>query len=74
MTVTWSGAEVKLYLNGALQTTVATSGGGSAAAALNIGAQTSNQRQFSGKIDDLRMYSRVLTALEISNLNAEGAQ
>lgn len=74
VTVTWSGAEVKLYLNGALQTTVATSGGGSAAAVLNIGAQTSNQRQFGGKIDDIRMYSRVLNALEISNLNAEGAQ
>jgi len=73
-TVTWSGSEVKLYINGSLQTTVATQGGGAAANPISIGAQSSTTRQFGGKLDDIRVYSRVLTPLEVSNLYAEGAQ
>jgi hypothetical protein len=72
-TVTWSGSQVKLYVNGVLQTTATTTGGGAASNPIVIGAQTST-RQLAGKIDDLRMYSRVLSASEIQGLYTDGAR
>lgn len=74
-TVTWSGSQVKLYINGTLRTTVSTGGGGAASGLVHIGAQaSSSSRQFAGKLDDIRIYSRTLTDLEVSNLYAEGAE
>lgn len=75
VSVTWSGAQVKLYINGLLRSTASTGGGGAAAGLIYIGAQaSSSSRQFAGRIDDLRMYNRTLTDIDISNLYAEGAQ
>jgi hypothetical protein len=72
-TVTWSGSQVKLYVNGVLKTTVTTTGGGATSNPIYIGAQLSS-RQFAGKLDDLRVYDRVLSSDEIQSLNANGAR
>jgi hypothetical protein len=61
-------AESNLYVNGTLE---ATSTGLSTAlyvGPLNWGAWTSNQRFFNGVMDDIRVYSRALTAGQVQDL------
>lgn len=75
VTVTWSGSQVKLYINGVLKTTVTTTGGKAVSGIIDIGAQAnSSSRQFVGKIDDLRIYNRVLSLSDIQGLNTDGAR
>lgn len=73
VTVAWNGQDVNLYVNSQLKATVATGGIGPSATTLNVGAESA-ARQFLGSIDDVRIYNRALTPLEISGLYAEGAQ
>lgn len=66
---TYDGTNVRGYVNGVLVGTGASSGNGSAAAAsfLDI-AQDESGRYYSGLIDDVSVFNRVLTAAEISQL------
>ena len=60
--------ELRLYLNGALQGTVNVTGLGSVAIgeALNLGRASGNSaKSFAGVLDEVRIYSRVLTPEEI---------
>jgi beta-galactosidase len=64
-------AQPKYYVNGA-QTAAGTgataTGGNTNAGTGNIGNATAGNRAFSGRMDDLRIYSRILTAGEIAQL------
>lgn len=61
--------QIKLYVNGTLD---ATGSGGttvpSANPRINIGGNTLDGRYFKGSIDDVRIYSRVLSEVEIGTL------
>ncbi|MFA6494949.1 MAG: LamG-like jellyroll fold domain-containing protein [Candidatus Paceibacterota bacterium] len=67
ITCAWSGSAINLYTNGQLKNTVSVSGSGVIATVVNIGAE-STSRQFRGKIDDVRVYNRALSATEVKNL------
>jgi prepilin-type N-terminal cleavage/methylation domain-containing protein len=71
--VTWDGANVKLYINGVLNNTVAATGTGLASSSLLIGAESA-ARQFVGSIDDVRIYNRALSSTEIAALYSAGAK
>jgi hypothetical protein len=66
LAITFDGSQVRTYVNGALVNTQAlpasiTARGNS----MNIGADASTQQFYKGTLDDLRIYSRVLTQTEI---------
>ncbi len=63
----WDGVNNRLYVNGSLLKTSATSGEGRVSTLINIGAE-SLVRQFYGSIDDVRVYDRALSQTEIDNL------
>ena len=79
LAVTRTGATVKFYINGTLETTQATSGTFNATSAWGddtprIGRMENANETIQGKIDDLGVWHRVLTATEISDLvNKTGA-
>jgi fibronectin type 3 domain-containing protein len=63
-----SSSGTSLYVNGALQQTSSTlTLGTGATAAVNIGRTGDNDDPFAGGIDDLRLYKRALTLVEIQN-------
>lgn len=71
----WNGADLKLYLNGVLVGTTTGVTGASFKSLLNnpihIGTNLSNEK-FTGNIDEIRIWSRALTAPEIlNNMNCE---
>ena len=58
----------RLYVNGALQQTLATiTLGTGSSAAVNIGRTGDNSDPFAGMIDDLRLYKRALSQAEIQS-------
>jgi hypothetical protein len=63
----WDGSYNRLYVNGSLLKTSISTGIGIETMGFNIGAENPT-RQFYGSIDDVRIYSRVLSETEISNL------
>ena len=64
--VAYDGAALKLYVNGALAATAAASGAVSASAdPLRVGGNVTWGEWFQGRIDDVRVYDRALTAAEI---------
>ena len=67
---TWDGSDVRLYVNGILEGGPLPFAGPIAtnATALGIGAQSNNIRWFQGDLDDVRLYSRALSAGEIAAL------
>lgn len=69
----WDASSVKLYVNGILKTTVATTGVGLVGAQTIVGAETT-ARQFLGSIDDVRIYNRVLSSAEIASLYSGSAK
>ena len=71
--VAWDTSSVSLYTNGALRTTVATTGTGLVGAQTIIGAESTG-RQFIGSIDDVRVYNRTLPATDVSKLYTAGAK
>lgn len=75
VTGVYDRSTASVYVNGTLATSVTASG----AIATNslpwtIGAMPSNTNNFSGSIDDARVYSRALTQAEIAMVYAKGAQ
>lgn len=67
---TYNGAEIRLYLNGQLvgSPSACTTGAAINNNAFLIGARATDTAKFSGRLDELRIYSRALTAEEISGL------
>ena len=63
-----------VYLDGTLDFTADISGVGSTSntASLSIGNRNGTKVSFDGKIDDTRIYNRVLTTIEIQTLYTEG--
>ncbi|MFA5797797.1 MAG: LamG-like jellyroll fold domain-containing protein, partial [Candidatus Woesearchaeota archaeon] len=68
----WDGSNVRLYVNGQLKNTVVTNGSGNSASAIIIGAENI-ARQFNGSIDDVKIYSRALSAQEINASYSAGS-
>lgn len=74
--LTWSGNSAKFYINGVDKTTTGTFNGlTSAGSTMYIGCISSNALEcISGNIDDVRVYNRLLTPLEVQNIYTAGAQ
>jgi hypothetical protein len=68
LAATYDGATVRLYVNGTLVRSTAASGAIVAGTgALRIGGNSIRGEWFRGYIDEVRVYSRALTAAEIAN-------
>ncbi|MFH0712464.1 MAG: LamG-like jellyroll fold domain-containing protein [Candidatus Jorgensenbacteria bacterium] len=67
VTCVWDGTNNIRYINGTSAGTTAVTGTGLSPTAVVIGAENST-RQFVGKIDEVRIYNRALSATEILNL------
>jgi glucose/arabinose dehydrogenase/chitodextrinase len=68
LAITFDGTQVKTYVNGALVNTQALSATITARGnPMNIGADASPAQFSKGSLDDLRMYSRVLTQAQIQS-------
>ncbi len=65
---TYDGSHVKLYLNGTLDRSFATSFTFKASGNLEIGACPYDRAWLKGNVDDFRMYQRTLSAAEIAAL------
>ena len=72
---TYDGANMKLYVNGALVATKAQTGAiQTSTGALQIGGDTVFGEWFQGRLDDVLVYNRALSAAEIaSDMNRDGA-
>ena len=67
LAVTYDGANLRLYKNGVLQTTTAAPGALlTSANPLRIGGNTIWGEYFDGRIDEVRVYNRALSAAEIT--------
>jgi len=71
--VIWDTSSVKIYINGALKPPFSITDDGLVGAQLVVGA-ASTARQFLGSIDDVRIYSRVLSPAEMTSLYSAGAK
>ena len=67
MVVVWNTDGPYLYVNGVLKNNIASTGTVAPNGVINIGAENT-ARQFLGKIDEVRVYNRALTADEIKQL------
>jgi hypothetical protein len=66
LALTYDGASLRLYVNGALMATRARTGAlPTNSAPLRIGGDGTTKRSFSGQIDDVRVYGRALDAAAI---------
>ena len=67
---TYDGATVKLYIDGSLANSMSFSGtnAGMDTTMGAIGQSGLNDRYFQGKIDDVRVYNRALSAGEVKQL------
>lgn len=73
---TWNGTDVKLYINGTLQSTIGTRAGSNikdTAYAVRIGRSSDSAGYFSGQMDDVRIYNYALTLQQIKNIYNGGA-
>lgn len=69
--VTYDGSNIRFYGNGVLRNTIEYVGGiGNSAIAARFGTNHNNDRNFNGRIDDIRIYNRVLTDSEVYQLYA----
>ena len=69
LTITYSGAEVKLYWDGALADSVPASGAvASDSGATVLGMASVGGSNFNGGIDELRVFASALTAAQVYNL------
>jgi uncharacterized Zn-binding protein involved in type VI secretion len=65
---TWDGTSSKIYINGVLKNSAALTGTMSATANnVLIGSNPSNNRQFNGTIDEVRIWNRALSQTEIQS-------
>ena len=67
---TSDGTTLKIYTNGSLSNTYTTS---SFVSSINEICSTASNRQFKGKIDQVRIYNTALDSTDVSNLYAETA-
>tara|TARA_B100000963_G_C22640839_1_gene680456 strand:- start:8317 stop:11307 length:2991 start_codon:yes stop_codon:yes gene_type:complete len=67
---TSDGTTLKVYTNGSLSNTYTTSGFNSS---INEICSTSSNRQFTGSLDQIRIFSKALDSTEVSTLYAETA-
>ncbi len=66
LATTYDGASLRLYVNGALVSSTAVSGAmANSSGALKIGGNAVWPEWFAGRIDDLRVYNRALSASEL---------
>jgi hypothetical protein len=71
----YDGTRSYLYINGALDTSaIRTNNLGVSSEPIDIGTNYDRGRFFNGKIDDLRIYNRALSATEIYNLYKMGGK
>ena len=69
----YSSSQVKIYVNGSLITTQVTTAVPTISGVLNMGASLSGTSQyFTGKLDDVGLWSRALTLAEIQQLYTQG--
>jgi hypothetical protein len=69
VSATYDGTTIRLYINGLLESSkVANFQIASNALDLHLGAGNEGYRDFSGAIDDARIYNRALTAAEVQQL------
>lgn len=74
-TATWGSGGMKFYVDADLKAINANTGNGSGDQSMVIGCQTTQADVFDGTIDDVRLYNRALTDLEIQQLYAaQGTQ
>ncbi len=64
--------ELKIYLNGSLEEGIGAESFDPALTDIQIGKSDGGGREFNGRIDDPRLYSKELTSTEISNLYNNG--
>lgn len=71
---TYDGTSLNIYVNGALQNTLAATGAiDPSTGPINIGRDENNYGHFFGSIDDARIYNRPLSATEIQQLYQIGS-
>lgn len=70
--VVWNATELKMYINGVLDTTIAASGAGVVVPALDIGAENVTNRYFKGKINDLGIWATEKSAEDIQHIMNKG--
>jgi gliding motility-associated-like protein len=69
----YSSSQIKIYVNGSLITTQVTTAVPAISGVLNMGASLSGTSQyFTGKLDDVGLWSRALTLAEIQQLYTQG--
>lgn len=69
----YSSTQIKIYVNGSLITTQVTTAVPAISGVLNMGASLSGSSQyFTGKLDDIGIWSRALTLAEIQQLYTQG--
>ena len=69
----YSSSQIKVYVNGSLITTQVTTAVPTISGVLNMGASLSGTSQyFTGKLDDVGLWSRALTLAEIQQLYTQG--
>ncbi|HEY7375114.1 MAG TPA: LamG-like jellyroll fold domain-containing protein [Polyangia bacterium] len=65
---TWDGSSNNLYVDGVAATATATAHDSAAVTSAFLGATSAAAGFFNGSIDEVRLYDRALTALEVSSL------
>ncbi len=63
---TYDGASMKIYINGVLDASKSQTGSVSSNGAFNVGYLYNTSRNFNGKVDEVRVWKRVLNQTEIS--------
>ncbi|GBF50115.1 concanavalin A-like lectin/glucanases family protein [Leptospira ryugenii] len=66
---TYDGANSQIYFNGSLRSTTGITWATAASATLRVGRRMDAGEFFSGSLDDIRIYNRVLSASEIQALS-----
>ena len=66
LAATYNGAEMKLYVNGALDATQAATGAISANGVFALGRNYADSRILDGSLDEVRVFTRALTAAEVA--------
>jgi hypothetical protein len=71
---TWDSINLRFYVNGNLEATTAVSSVKNNTGTLYLATNVSNDYYFSGSVDDVRFYTRVLTPAEVFQLYADPAR
>lgn len=75
VTAVWDTTQVKLYTNGSLKATITSVAVPHTGYGVDIGTQSASlSRQYTGRMDDMRIYNRALSGSEVSQLYAGGAK